>query len=369
MEEKRNKISSISPLILFVVQCAVYGAVVIGLVIAMNASVDASSVISAKSHTSMARIAMSGNIVATGGNYNERVYQVAIVKEMATLPKTLVVGSSRGMNLGEEITGYEDIYNTCVSGACMQDYYALIGLYYEKFQKIPERIIFEVSPWVFYENNPESRWSENNGYREAAYGFYRTVNGVDMDVSTMNRENPYMSMAYFQYNRDTLKDIGVEAFEEKAARISENEDEAADYPDGVLRYAANLENPSEDRLAGVRANTGGVTYQDVDKMTELSEELRTDFEALISFCQANGAEIILYLEPFSITKCRYIYDEDQNPVFQEVEDYLHGFEERFGVKVIGGYDARLLDLTDEQFVDHMHLDKAGVRKVWNETNE
>ena len=34
------------------------------------------------------------------------------------------------------------------------------------------------------------------------------------------------------------------------------------------------------------------------------------------------------------------------------------------IAVIGGYDARKYDISDENFIDFMHLDKMGTRIVW-----
>lgn len=164
-----------------VLTSAIYGLVTVGTIIAINISVDASSTIRPQ-HTELAKLALAGNTIATPENYNERVFQICIVDNMQKIPETVVVGSSRGMFLGQEITGYEDIYNNCVSGACLEDYYALIGLYHEKFGEVPKRVIIETSPWVFYKNNPESRWRENGKYKQYACEFYNMINNTDISI-------------------------------------------------------------------------------------------------------------------------------------------------------------------------------------------
>ena len=352
-------------LILFTLQAAVYGVVVMGIVMGINAKIDGSSVITAKSHADMARLSLSGEVVAAPENYNERVYQVAVVDEMKAIPETVVVGSSRGMFLGEEITAYDAIYNNCVSGGGIYDYYALIGLYQRKYGCIPPRIIIETSPWVFFENNPENRWLENYRYRTSCLDFYKVINGKEKEIPSEKRENPYLSMAYFQYNRDILMENGMEAFAERKARVSDNNDEAADYSDGTIRYAVALEQRSEERLEKVRATNAGVTYQSVNNMTELSENKIAEYENLISYCQRQGTEVIIYMQPFSPTQCKYIYDEKTNLIFEDVEDYLIDVGLRYGIKVVGGYDARRFFLSDEAFIDYMHLDRSGTDSVWN----
>ena len=349
--------------VFFVMKGIVYIAFILGIIIFINYSVDASHVITAKSHTQMAKLALSGKTVAMPENYNERIYQVAIVNSMKNIPETVVIGSSRGMFLGSDITGFNDIYNNCVSGACIEDYYALLGLYYQKFSELPSRVILEVSPWVFYGDNPEARWIESYAYRTAAERFYQLVNSKELKED-VKKENPYLSLPYFQYNISVIEEKGSEAFSGEKASESLNDKEQADYSDGTIRYAEALEKRSEERLAKVQAMAGGVTYENSQNMTEINSEKSLDFESLIDYLLGQDVEVVLYLQPFSVTQCYYIFDEGLNAVFADVEDCLDKIGEKYNVTVVGGYDSREFGLTDEMFIDFMHLDKEGTRLIW-----
>lgn len=187
----------------------VYGIVILSIIISVNYTVDASSVIKPQ-HTQMAKLSLAGHIVAVPENYNERVYQMCIVNNFGKIPETIVIGSSRGMFIGEEITGYNNIYNNCVSGACLEDYYALLGLYYDRFHALPKIVIIETSPWIFYAGNPEGRWREDSKYYDSARLFFEEVNGVELaENSNINKENPYISISYFRYNIAQWKGGGV----------------------------------------------------------------------------------------------------------------------------------------------------------------
>ncbi len=348
----------------FIIQGAIVIALILSFIVAVNYFVDASQVITSRFHTQMAKIALGGDIVALPENYNERVYQISVIDEMKDMPETVVIGCSRGMFLGEEVIGYKNLYNNCVSGACMEDYYALLGLYEQKYSKLPSRVVIETSPWVFYSGNPEARWVENYVYRTSASRFFKQVNGHELN-SNVKKENPYFSLPYFQYNLSIIKEKGASAFEGEPARISTDINEAADYPDGSIRYEAKLENASEDRLKGVKATNGGVTYEDVINMTEMSEDDIQAYENLVNYLLDNGTEVVIYMQPFSLTQCHYIYDENTNPSFEVVEDWICKFADAEGLKVVGGYDSRNYDLTDEYFIDFMHLDKAGTKIEWD----
>ncbi len=348
----------------FVLQIIIFVIPIFVCIASINYFVDASQVITSRFHTQMAQIALSGNIVAAPENYNERVYQISVINEMKEMPETVVIGCSRGMFLGEEITGFDNLYNNCVSGACMEDYYALLGLYYQKYSRLPQRVIIETSPWIFYSENPESRWVENYVYRTSANRFYEELNGKEPD-NNIDKENPYFSLPYFQYNLSIIGDKGLKAFEGEPARISTNQDEAADYPDGSIRYDVTDEKFSEERLKKVKTTKGGVTYQNVNNMNEMGIEDIQAYENLVNYLQNNGSEVLIYMQPFSITQCNYIYEENTNPTFEVVEDWIRNFADSKNIKVVGGFDSRKYKISDEYFMDSMHIDKDGTKIVWD----
>ncbi len=342
----------------------IYGVVTIAFIIFVNVTIDASFVIRPQ-HMEMAQLALKGNVVAQPQNYNERVYQYCIVSNMSSIPETIVIGSSRGMFVGVEVTGYDSIYNNCVSGACVEDYYALLGLYYERFNRLPNRVIVEVSPWILYRDNPEGRWQEAEIYKNSALSFYRIVNGVDLQISkSVKTENPYISLPYFQYNVIQFKKNGFKTPSEEA-RISMDSSEAADFPDGTIRYDATLEKKNEERLKGVLATSGALDYQGSDNMMGVDDIKYGSFVNMIDFLQKQGIEVIIWMEPFSPIQCKYSFDENLNPGFFLAEKYIRELSQKRNIDVRGGYDSREWGLTDDQYIDSMHLDKEGVKFVWN----
>lgn len=335
---------------------------------AINYSIDNSHVWY-WNYNQLAKLALSDNMVAVPTNYNERQYQVAIVDQMEQYPDTIVIGSSRAFYLGTDITGIDDIYNNCVSGACMADYYALVGLYYKK-GVIPSTIIVEVSPWCFYGGNSESRWKGVKQYKESYFEFYKVVNGTEIsDNSYFESSLSLFSLPYFQYNLLVLRDIGTKAFERLPVKICDDPEEAADYPDGSFRYPLSIENKSSARTeAVISASSGPITYQGSDNMTEISTWLSNDFENLLSYLVENNVNIVFFMSPFSKTQSEVIFDNNANSansVFSLVEEYIFALADKYGCKVVGGYDSREYGLEDDQFLDNMHMDKEAISVIWN----
>lgn len=359
----------------FVFQILLFIGLTLGIVVFVNYFVDSSQVNTTKSYREMARLVLAGNTVAVPENYNERAFQVSVVEEMNSLPETIVIGSSRGMYLGEKVTSYQRIYNNCVSGACMEDYYALLGLYQQKFSSLPKRVIIEISPWVFYENNPENRWLENDKYLASCKSFYYLVNGVELqekpeeiekgkEKANLKKENPYFSIPYFQYNISILRKKGIKAFVVEKARISTDDSEAADLPDGTIRYVAASEKANPERLKKVKETKEGVTYENVHKMSSLGKKQKKEFESILTHLQEKDIEVIIFISPFSETQCKYIFEKNSNPVFREVDNYLIETGKTYDIKIKGSCNAGKFNLTDNYFIDFMHLDKAGTKIVW-----
>ena len=367
-----------------ILRVAIAAVLIVGLIVGVNYFVDASQVITSRGQEQMAELVLGGNIVAVPENYNERVYQTAILGQMKEMPETIVLGASRGMYLGKDVTGYESIFNHCVSGASIEDYYAVPELYMEKFGKYPERVILEISPWVLNEFNPELRWIEIFSYRSTIEKLYEKLNGRKPEAKNeigdtnpfdaegkpfYSKENPWFSLPYFQYNCYIISQKGLKAFRGNPARISTDPDEAAELPDGSLRNPADQENPNPQRLAQVQAETGAVTFEYAHRMTQVGDKESAALEALIRELQDRGTEVILFLAPFSPTQCGYSFDQDLNPGFRLAEAYLRDLAEKKNIRLIGGYDARVFGLTDEQYVDYSHPDKSAVRTVWESASE
>lgn len=343
---------------------AIYGIAIFSIIIYVNISIDAASVIRPQ-HTELAKLALAGNTVSVPENYNDRVFQVCIVNNIKSMPETVVIGSSRGMFLGRDITGYTDIYNNCVSGACMDDYYALLGLYYDRFGVFPKRVIIEISPWIFYKNNKEARWKENQVYYQSACKLYKKINKANIPIkNNFEIENPYISFSYFRYNLEQLLDKGSKLFTEQA-HISNDINEFAEYPDGTIRYAAELENENEKRLADVKATAGACEYEGSNKMVEIDSNKKRDYENLIDYLQASGSEVIIFMQPFSATQSYYCFDKNMNPGYSLVNDYIDAYAKEKGIEVHGGYDAKRFNFGDERFIDNIHLDKIGTNIIWN----
>ena len=89
------------------------------------------------------------------------------------------------------------------------------------------------------------------------------------------------------------------------------------------------------------------------------------YENLIDYLQGSGTEVLIYMQPFSVTQSDYCFDENMNPGYPLTYSYLLNLAKEKRIEIHGGFDARDFELDDIRFIDGMHLDRAGTNIVWN----
>lgn len=322
----------------------------------------------------LAKLAINGKTVAVPRSYNEREFQHQIIRNLQSVPNTIVIGSSRGMYLGKEILNSNTVYNHCVSGGNLFDYFAILGLYKQYCDKIPDNIIFEVSPWVFSDVSPEGRWTENYYYRIAAIDFYKFITDKNqVFIKYFPFKSPVFSFTYMYTNITNTLQNCIKYGYKKGLKIndfliqeSNDEKEQADLPDGVIRYPFEVENKNEGRTKKVKdSSNGAVKYQNCDEMKSLSNLKYNDFKSLILWLKMQNVNMTFFLAPFSRSQSEWIYKKNSNPVFLTIEKQLLDLSKELGIRFIGGYNADKFNLSDDEFSDFMHGDKESIYKVWN----
>ena len=97
---------------------------------------------------------LKGKMVAGWfGTRDERELQRLIIKYYQGHRDMAVIGSSRAMQLRKRfIQGNVDFFNHSVSGAGVEDFISIIGIYREK-GVLPKTVVLGIDPWIFNRNN------------------------------------------------------------------------------------------------------------------------------------------------------------------------------------------------------------------------
>jgi len=105
-----------------------------------------------------ARYLSSGYNVANVETLDERLLQKYFITSMPRDPLQMVVlGSSRSQLIGNNIFPGIRIINNSVTGATVEDIFAILDLY-DSMNFKPDTIAIELSPWYLNDNNAQTRW-------------------------------------------------------------------------------------------------------------------------------------------------------------------------------------------------------------------
>lgn len=377
------------------------GVPVLALMVVVNYRVDCSGLFQGDLTTrTIVELLLAGNNVSGFSQMDQRAVTELYIQLLAEdqVPETIVLGSSRVMQITGEIAG-TSLYNCGVTGA---DYRDVMNTFYllEKYDKLPRRILLGVDPWLFradaldarsnadlYEETLSVALGRSSGYQppelSRAYllcdAAVQKLTGGSYSLSSLNITDETLSAlfepSYFQgnvlYYRNNRSGA---ATTEDGEAIPYHAVDDADLPtspaevkcsDGSVCYAAGFRNASADEvLSAAHAQAGNFLY--MLGYTALEADQCALFEDFVDYMQSCGVEIVFFLTPYHPFVYEYvsIYNVEDHAGFFEVEPYLREFAAREGIPVIGSYDPSLLGLTEEDFYDGLHVRSSGISKFF-----
>ncbi|MGM0499182.1 MAG: hypothetical protein ACQERL_03110, partial [Bacillota bacterium] len=133
------------------------------IIILTNYFVDPANLFNNKFEKEMAEILINDKNAAGVYNYDERIFQKEYIKKLKKKNEVAVLGSSRSLQIREEMIESDGFFNHGVSGAVLEDYIAITEIYKES-GKMPDKIIMGLNPWIFNRYNIEERWRSIEEY-------------------------------------------------------------------------------------------------------------------------------------------------------------------------------------------------------------
>ncbi len=296
---------------------------------------------------------INGNMIAGYiGRDDERELQRLIVENYSGRRDIVAIGSSRTMLLRKIFIGRDiDFFNHSVSGAVIEDYIAIIGLYKRK-GVLPKAVIFGIDPWIFNKNN-----RLNTDFWRMLEPYYREMvaefaKGSRVTKRARNAAEPRAGMAS-TYKQLINLEYTLQNWQylQKGKRLyvtkTVNVDDAVREPDGSLHLPAGM------RFATI-AEIGSrglpeIIYNNFDALsgTEL-------FEDLLHYLMAHGVKVVLLLPPFHPDVYRACQQNPKYGMTLKVETYLREMARANNIEVIGSFDPGRCGFSAEDFVDGIH---------------
>lgn len=341
-----------------IIKVIILATVVYSAVIGINYFIDPANIYHEGTVNKMVGYLNDNQIVQVPANFDEGVLQEKRISSMNWQPETVVIGSSHVMYIPFD---YEHLYNAGMSGSYLGDDYAIIGLL-KYYDKMPRRIVIGVDPWSFMSSATDGRHTSLKQY--AIYlknNISTSTNSGELanDSGAIDRRlKELMSFSYFQASIDSLRKNGFKKSDAAVEPIADiTEDNAQKMlVDGRRVPAAKDYHSSHDIDQEIdRAIKGGSIYQVEQGFSDIPKEQLSQFEALLQYLQNIGVEVHIYLPAWHPLVYQYFCENEAFVGVSKVEGAMRQLGHKYNMPVHGGYDPSLCDITEDDFMDWLHL--------------
>ncbi len=316
---------------------------------------------------SAADIIVSGKNLAGATDCNERLLLEHIVLKEKERPDSLIIGSSRVLELSDEtIPNLNSYRNLGLSGAGIYDFYGILGIYCEK-KELPRKIIIGLDPWMLNENNGETRYKTLQKYIdvfEKNCGETKPNEGIPFSTEKLQ----LLSLSYFQSSVAKIcanpnlifEKITVDYY----ATTERIVDEPIKYADGSIDYSREYRDQTTEAVNDrSKSYVLGEVYQ-MEDFNEISPKYCALLDNILDYFEKNGIEVVFYLPPYHPYVYNYLIDSKEYCIINSVEQYFRKIAEDRNIEVFGSYNPARLNCTEDDFLDGMHMRRKDVHKTW-----
>ncbi len=306
---------------------------------------------------------ISGKMVAGYlGRNDERELERLIVENYPERRDTIAIGSSRSMELRKRyVRGSVDFFNHSVSGAKIEDFIAIIGLYKRK-GALPRRVIFGIDPWIFNRNSRLGGdfWRVlETYYTDIVAEFPKGARGEGVVKSVTEQKSDaaskyeqLISLEYTLQNWEFLKK-GKKLFVTDTVDV----DDIVREPDGSVHFPYNLRFATMAEIGG--RGLPPIIYGNFEALsgTEL-------FENLLRYLTSRGAGVVLLLPPLHPDVYKTCLNDPGYGITIKVEEYLRQLARDNGYTVVGSFDPGKYGFRAQDFADEIHGHESVMKKIF-----
>ena len=311
---------------------------------------------------------LNGEYIEGYERLNGRLLNETYAKNLKEAPQVIIDGSSRVMLIDSSFTD-KTLYN---AGNVSADVYDLYNAYYifEKEGLEPEILFLGLDPWLFSDGREALDKMGRSDPRMYAEFMGEELGYTDLEYEKPNKLKKYLALidpSYFQgsvkyYFRDKSSDPAPVAVSPEEI---EDLQDIVKCPDGSIIYDAYFRTRPQAEADGDALLAANVEYiARLEGFDRISESCMERFVKFIEYLQEKGIKVIFYLPAYH----PILYDtmkskpELYHCVF-ELEDRLRDLRDRYGIEVYGSYSPYEIELTNEDFMDGLHLRKESIRKI------
>ena len=305
----------------------------------------------------IAKYLTEGYNVTGNYNINERSLQKQLIQKLKTSPSTVILGSSRIMQVGKHFYG-DDTINNGVSGASLEDLIAIYQMYFQRGY-LAKKIVIGIDPWIFNENSSQDRWetlrSEYYSFFDEEIPFFR--------MPSITNYAQLLSLSYFQESFKMFPQIlKTKKIEIKPTTNDVNETFTR-LADGTITYDLKYREVTNQEVENKARNEISGDLYSLEKYNRLSEKALSEFDRFIETIKNKNISIEFILMPYHPLVYDYIKSNQKYNIVMDVEAYIRKYSIENDIPIIGSYDPEVLRLESSDFYDGMHLTPEGINKV------
>lgn len=327
----------------------------VGIIATFNYKIDSLCIYGNSNYLSDAVSALKENKMVAGlTNYDERIFQKLVILNLKNKNNTIVIGSSRSLKVRKDFVSESGpFFNHSVSGASLEDYIGIIGVYEKTHGYVPSTVILGIDPWIFNKNNGLFKWKSLEEY----YAFEKNKidNKMGKDAFITFNTTKWKQLINYDY---TLSNISffksVIVNNEQPFYITAS----LDVNDSIKKSDGSTEEPFRERFIDENkikqsaiAYTQGSVFS-VNNYTQLNNIQL--FEDFVHYLQKKGTTVIFFLPPYNPITYDILAGDNRYKNIMESEKYLRKFANLNKIKIHGSFNPHSCGFTLKDFYDGMH---------------
>ncbi len=321
---------------------------------------DAGSLFYRKSsYKSISKNLLNNKYVTYHTNINERLLHKEIILNEITIPETIVLGSSRVMQLNTNYFGNGIMFNHGLSGCTIEDIAALLKIYLFKFHKIPKNIILGLDPWILNNNNEQIRYKDIEEYYNSFYS-YKTAPLNSYNFKKGIQE--YAQLLNPTFFSNSFKNL----FNNNLIKISDTfvSNENIILPDGSIEYKNSYNNPTKKQLNKLVYNTLKNPLYSIENFTEINNVKKNELLQLLFFLKNNNCNVKIILSPYHPRVYQYIQNTKKYKNVLISQQIFYTFSNKFNFDIYGSFNPFEIKVYESDFLDAMHMKKIATERLF-----
>lgn len=326
---------------------------------------DAANLFSSRYVKKLAAEITKGNNVTHVTNCDERDLQRHLITHSPVCRQIAVIGSSRVMEIRSAYFKDSTLLNNGVSGASIEDLFAVTELYEQK-KCFPVKIIIGLDPWTLNKNSEQTRWrtwaAENDLFAKrlnigtAAPGLKDRIKNR---LRPMQNYSELISPSYFQNSLQSLVsnakqlELTKETVNHSFTRLS----------DGSVGYGYSYRVVSPvERDKRVSEYLTGNIYG-INNFDRIDEEICKKIDLLTAYLVKKGVVVEFFLAPYHPQVYEKISANKRYQRVLESEAFFTELAKKYNIRLRGSFNPDALQLKETDFYDGMHCDDIAIQKI------